>query len=90
MVEAMHGVNMQKIAENHILLNMFLLFIYTGIIACVALLPGYFGLIVSSLALPIALLKRKCGHLRVTQNKYGLYGPFIVKKCPICGEAFKI
>lgn len=88
MAEAMHRCNMQKITDNRIVLNVFLLFIYIGIIVTIIFLPGYFGLIVSSLSLPIVFLKRKCGHLRVTQNKYGLYGPFIEKNCPVCGKSF--
>ena len=50
---------------------------------------GFIWLILSilsgAMAMNIAHKKRPCGHGSITQGKLGIYWPFVIKRCPICG-----
>lgn len=46
------------------------------------------GLALSMFAAGRGYVARPCGHGRITQGRLGIHYPWVVKKCPVCGDIF--
>ena len=66
-----------------------------GIIFTSAIPEGYrvfwfvFCLGMIGVAMYNAATKRPCGHGYINQGKWGASWPYVIRRCPTCGEAYE-
>jgi len=46
-------------------------------------------LVMLGLAMFTAAKKRACGHGYIVQGKWGMTFPYVIRKCPVCGDIYE-
>jgi len=64
--------------------------IFTPAVADAYQIPWFaICLVMLGIAMFAAATKRPCGHGYIIQGKWGMSFPYVIRKCPVCGDSYE-